>query len=142
MSGAVFNSVQIITVYRSPVGNFGLFLENMELLLEKLTLRKGIIITGDFNVHFHAETREARLLCQLFLSFGLFKSNHYNTRGNACLDNIFTNLNSEFFTINIVDPSLSDHLALSFVYNRDERALPVANSSIVMRPITQQAVPP
>ena len=103
-------------------------------------LSKGIIVTGDFNVHFHKETREARLLCQLFASFGLVKTNTESTRNGACLDNIFTNLSNYMYSISIMNPSLSDHLALSFEYRADNRNLQDIKFERVIRPITRRGL--
>jgi hypothetical protein len=44
----------LITLYRSPLGDFNKFAEILESLLSKLVNEKyQIIIIGDFNVHFN-----------------------------------------------------------------------------------------
>jgi exonuclease III len=49
--------ISIITLYRSPTGNFSFFLCNLEIVLQKLynsTLH--IIICGDINVYYRVES--------------------------------------------------------------------------------------
>src|SRR5699024_2908462 len=95
-AGIVVGNTVIVTIYRSSVGDFITFINKMSLLFNKLDLKKDIVVTGDFNVHFNKNVRETRLSVELFLSYALeLTINNNNTRGNNCLDNVFTNINSQ-----------------------------------------------
>lgn len=135
VTGIVYNNLQVITVYRSPSGDFDLYLSKLSDLLDRLDLKRGIVVTGDFNVHFELETRESQVLTDLFGSYGLLKTVTSLTRGSACLDNVFTNLNPELYSWQTVDPNMSDHLAVAFTIKN--RPVPTSNKRIIYRPITE-----
>ena len=97
VAGSVVDGVQILTIYRSPTGNFDLYLSKLDSVLGRLSYAKNVVITGDFNVHFENNTRQSQLLCSLFGSYGLYRTTTQATRLNACLDNIFTNIPKCFF---------------------------------------------
>ena len=42
----------IVCVYRSPMGDFNIFLDKISIMLEKLVEYRQVIISGDFNVWF------------------------------------------------------------------------------------------
>lgn len=114
MAGILFDDCQIVTVYRSPLGDFNIFVEKIILILDKLSLTgKKIIITGDFNTKFNTRDLEALQLCNVFESYGLKQTVFTNTRETSCLDNIFTNCESNSTTVKICDTNLSDHLGIS-----------------------------
>ena len=114
VAGFIVNGIQILTVYRSPAGNFELYLMRLDEVLGRLLHDRSIIVTGDFNVHFETNSKQSRSLCDLFASYGLYRTTAESTRMNACIDNIFTNINVSLYKINIVQPCLSDHLGISF----------------------------
>lgn len=104
----------IITLYRSPDGNF----ENFLLLLEKhlskcLSKHKRLILLGDFNVNFRGCSSNLTDLICLIQSFGLETCISDFTRvtefSATCIDNILTNLGDGFVT-GVIDPCLSDHM--------------------------------
>lgn len=86
--------------------------------MDSLDPRRGIILTGDFNVHFLLNSVDAQMICNLFASYGLSRVVSRPSRKNACLDNIFTNLNNNFH-YEIIDPNMSDHSAISFKIQYD-----------------------
>lgn len=106
--------LRIMTVYRSPNGDFNIFIEKISIALDILIKsNKLIFVTGDFNVQFqNVNDRNAQVLINIFSSFGLAPSTLTNTRLNNCLDNIFTNVHPINFEVNIIDTLLSDHFAI------------------------------
>ena len=79
-AGAICNGVQVVTIYRSPQGDYDRFLNRLDMLLKKLNMSKGVVLTGDFNVHFESSCRRAKLLCDLCTSYGLTKTVDGETR--------------------------------------------------------------
>jgi len=71
VAGVLCNNIQNITIYRSPRGDFNVYLGRLTHMLETLDLRKSTVVTGDFNVHFHVDGGEAESLCNLFLPMAL-----------------------------------------------------------------------
>lgn len=60
----------IINIYRSPSGDFSIFLETIEKLLNSIKTDFSIIIGGDFNVHFNKSENETVTL-RLVQSFSI-----------------------------------------------------------------------
>ncbi|KAK9685165.1 hypothetical protein QE152_g38263 [Popillia japonica] len=102
--------VNIITLYRSPRGDFLIFLDVLEQILKVLNNSRAIVC-GDFNVRFGTDDVNSLKLCNLFGSFGYSRAVDGPTRVKNCLDNIFTNFEPDAFTSMIYDPALSDHAA-------------------------------
>lgn len=105
----------IVTVYRSPSGNFHLFLENLDALLCYLSDRgKQIIICGDFNVDSLKECNRKNDLEVLLGSFNLTSVIDFPTRvvkdSSTLIDNTFID-QDKFKNINScpVENGLSDH---------------------------------
>lgn len=128
---------QILTVYRSPSGDFNKFLEILSCALGKLNSNQKIIVAGDFNVHFSTNSQRELDLCNMFLSFGLVKTVSFNTRGNACLDNVFVNFDDGLEVHKCDFSSFSDHDGIIVKYIAN---VPNFKSRIVFRPITDQGL--
>ena len=105
----------IITLYRSPTGNFDSFLLNLDRVLHSLynsTLH--FIICGDFNIDYLIESERKNQLENLLLSFNItsiisFPTRVQNTSATA-IDNIFldsTRLKEH--TVIPISNGLSDH---------------------------------
>nr|CAI5853499.1 unnamed protein product [Callosobruchus analis] len=139
LSSIHFHNTQIITVYRSPSSCFSNFLKCLELVLSKLQRNKTIIITGDFNVKFNTEDGNTMTLINLMESFGLRYTVYANTRGNACIDNIFTNLPNGKYCTTTVDLGISDHLGIVFCYSSSNN-ITLYNHRINIRPITEEGL--
>ena len=133
--GIKVQNVQIITVYRSALGDFNIFLDKIILLLDKLDITKNIVVTGDFNVHFNTADQRALQLCNLFGSFGLKQRVTVNTRNDSCLDNMITNLNESSMHASTCDLNLSDHLGICFSFEHTIKK-PASSKRINYRPIT------
>lgn len=102
--------VQLVTIYRSPRGNYQIFLDNLNLVLNKLDMSKHIFFTGDFNIHFNSINQQALEVSNLFSTLNLVGVVDFPTRGEAYLDNIFTSAQELIRTTYKVDLQyLSDH---------------------------------
>nr|CAI5865990.1 unnamed protein product [Callosobruchus analis] len=72
-------------------------------------------------------------------SFGLHYTVYANTRGNACIDNIFTNLPNGKYCTTTVDLGISDHLGIVFCYSSSNN-ITLYNHRINIRPITEEGL--
>lgn len=102
--------VSIINLYRSPKGDFTIFMNKLEEILYLINTDSRIIICGDFNVQFNTAHPHSVSLCDLLQSFGFIQSITENTRGNNCLDNIFLNFSHDNFVAYSTEALLSDHM--------------------------------
>uniref|UniRef100_A0A1Y1NEK0 Endonuclease/exonuclease/phosphatase domain-containing protein n=1 Tax=Photinus pyralis TaxID=7054 RepID=A0A1Y1NEK0_PHOPY len=133
--GLKYHNIEIVSIYRSPSGDFDIFMEQLLHMLETLNFRKLIIITGDFNVKFNTKDEQAHQLCNIFLTFGLKQSVFENTRMQSCLDNIFTNIPD--FSVTVFDTYFSDHNAVGFTLGiTSHKDCSGNNGRITYRPIT------
>lgn len=130
--------MQLITVYRTPDGDFNEFLNILTNVFKKLIILKPIIITGDFNVHFNEKDNRALELCNFFRSFNLTKTVKFNTRESRCLDNIFTNIDCSLTASEPVDLThTSDHMGILFKCNILDQN---PQTRIIFRPITDEGL--
>lgn len=137
VAGIVYGDVQMVSVYRSPKGDFQYYMNKLRLLLDRLDFSKGVVVSGDFNVHFENKCMEATLLTNLFESYGLTKTVSSPTRNDACLDNIFVNMDRGTLCVaETVDPCISDHLAISLSWEHKSH-VSGSKQRIVYRPITE-----
>lgn len=139
VAGVIFGDLQIVTVYRSPNGDFQMFMSNMSSVLSSLRNDKPIIILGDFNVHFNTRNADALELCNLFCTFGLSQFVFTNTRGGSCLDNVFSNLDSGALSVRVLDDNvsqISDHLALACGLKLVSDSVRSSATRVNYRPVT------
>ena len=104
----------VICLYRSPMGGFAYFLDQMELVLCKLyKVSTNIVICGDFNVNFIETTSRVYKLESLMASFSLFSTITFPTRNSdsshTIIDNIFIDTNKFNFFVQPLINGLSDH---------------------------------
>jgi hypothetical protein len=107
--------VYIITVYRSPVGNFNYFLQTLDKVLLSLympVLR--IIICGDININYLIENEQKRRLDNMLLMHYLTGIVNFRARINGTLataiDNIFLDISCfEEYSVCPFINDLSDH---------------------------------
>jgi hypothetical protein len=107
-------SVSIICIYRSPTGNFSYFLNQMEIILNKIykTSNK-IILCGNLNINYFNDSSRKDFLDSLLTSFNLFSTVTFPTRisNNSCtlIDNIYINIFRHEFSVHPLINGLSDH---------------------------------
>ena len=104
-----------MTIYRSPIGDFQHFINNLENILSKIYNNSNdIILCGDFNINYHINSSFQQSLDSLITSYGLSSIVSFPTRiqknSQTIIDNIF--INTFKFNNFKVYPSingLSDH---------------------------------
>ena len=100
----------VINIYRPPSGNFDLFLEILtELFTNINSLTKNIILAGDFNVIFNTDNLLKNRLCDFMHCFGLRPIVDFPTRYQNRIDNVFTNIDSDFYAVNKAEFLFTDH---------------------------------
>jgi hypothetical protein len=120
-------NICILTVYRSPVGNFQFFLNGLEAIL-KIVYKPNIllIICGDINVNYLEESKEKHELNALLNSYNLKSIIQFPTRitknSSTAIDNIFLDITKfVHFRISPVPNGLSDHDAQMLDIYTNER---------------------
>lgn len=113
-------NIIILSIYRSPSGDVGIFLDKLDTILILLTKqfpKSEIIITGDFNIDLIKPSKAEKELLDIIRSFSLSSTVNTPTRVTSSsatlLDNIFTTFKSEYVLTKHIDNTLSDHHALS-----------------------------
>lgn len=105
----------IIALYRPPLGKFDIFLDVFTSIMELINgCDCRIFIVGDFNVNFLIDSTNKSAIIDLFSSYGLRGIVSSATRGSACLDNIFTNVDECMGCV--IDLGFSDHLGVETKY--------------------------
>ncbi|KAK9891630.1 hypothetical protein WA026_015593 [Henosepilachna vigintioctopunctata] len=116
-------NLTIVSIYHSPSGSFDSFLLILEEILNSIDSSVNLIVCGDFNVHFNIRDQEesyhkikdkSKIICDLFRSFGLHRTIFHATRGDNCLDNIFTNFQAGEAETRVIGCDFSDHKAQTF----------------------------
>jgi len=108
-------TIGIVNLYRSPLGNFNYFLNELEILLHSVSRNSmRLIICGDFNINFMVDTNHKRLLNSLLATFGLYGTVDFPTRifnnNLMTIDNIFINTaNQNSISVYPWINGLSDH---------------------------------
>ena len=112
----LLNSNTIIcTLYRSPLGDFDIFISELEKMLTFLEPEENkIIISGDFNLNFALQNKQVELCTDLFATYNLYGQVTTPTRLNGdcgtLIDNIFTNVDDMLHKVH--EYKLSDHMAV------------------------------
>jgi hypothetical protein len=109
-------SIFIVTAYRSPLGNFQLFLSKLGSMLDVLIgscESSRIILTGDFNCDMLSNTRNREDFVNLLRSFNLFNNVSSPTRctnhTRTLLDDIISNIDPNLITTKVISSDISDH---------------------------------
>jgi hypothetical protein len=107
--------VVLLELYRSPSGSFDVFIERLEILLYRLERFKDykVIICSDLNIDVRYKSMRSDIFLCVLRRFGFYCGNFSPTRGSSCLDNIVCNLDSWCYSVDVHNPCLSDHFALS-----------------------------
>ena len=76
--------VCVITVYRSPLGNFNHFLQSIDAVLQTLyTPAQSFIICGDININYLVVSEQRKQLDNLLLLYNLKSIVDFPTRYNC-----------------------------------------------------------
>ena len=110
-----FYKICIMTIYRSPSGDFQYFINTLEMILNKIhNSFNDIILCGDFNINYYINSTLKQSLDSLITSYGLSSIVTFPTRiqRNSCtiIDNIFINtFKFNNFSVYPTINGLSDH---------------------------------
>lgn len=106
----------VIVIYRSPKGDESLFLEKLECMLNFFSSshwkKYKIVLGGDLNSSFDVNEPQKQSVVSfknLLRQFNFELANRKPTRGRACLDNIFTNLDRTNIVSEVTPFHYSDH---------------------------------
>jgi hypothetical protein len=105
----------IITIYRSPTGDFQYFIHNLEKILSMIYSNTiEIIICGDININYLIDFTHKQLLDSLLTSYGLCSTVQFPTRiqnnSHSATDTIFINtFKFSSFSVYPILNGLSDH---------------------------------
>ncbi|XP_039301138.1 uncharacterized protein LOC120356287 [Nilaparvata lugens] len=141
------NSIIVVSIYRSPDGDFEQFIGRLDDLLNVLTGQHGsrVMIGGDFNIHLEVPSRERNDFSNLLRGHGLFVANHLPTRETACLDTVATDLESWEYRVEVFDPMVSDHCAVVLTMKQDTGDEPPqtwhSNYSFSSRSVRDELIP-
>lgn len=104
----------IISLYRSPTGDFNVFLNLLMSLLEKIQHQhNNVILGGDFNVNFNKLDHKVTTLLDGLKTYNLRKLVKFNTRNDNCIDNVFSNIEKDLINVNSFETALSDHYGIA-----------------------------
>lgn len=104
----------VVLCYRSPSGDYDVFLDCLNRLLFKIVnVKCQIILGGDFNINFRNDSRQLRCLFNVMSTFNLVHCVYLPTRVQAfsetTIDNVFTNNIKNISKVGIMDTVISDH---------------------------------
>lgn len=130
-------NTQVITVYRSPDGDLNKYFEIMTSVFDKIDISSNLIVAGDFNVHFETPNSKQQMTNFFFNAYNLHPSVNFNTRENACLDNVYINFLKHNLEINPYSlETISDHSGIIVVTPFDLKQNHATR--VTFRPITEQ----
>ena len=107
--------VCVITVYRSPLGNFNHSLQSLDAVLQTLyTPAQSFIICGDVNINYLVVSEQRKQLDNLLLLYNLVSIVNFPTRHNhtssSAIDNIFIDISCfHDYSLTLFYNDLSDH---------------------------------
>lgn len=115
--GVKYRSFYIICCYRSPSGNFKLFLEKLEEVMSLYARgRNKLVLAGDFNVDLLVDSRERLQLEAMLSTYNLKQHVRKPTRVEkwSLLDHFYTNFDLLDRKVDVLDRNelLSDHSAV------------------------------
>jgi hypothetical protein len=137
-------NICIITIYRSPSGNFSCFLQTLNNVLQSLyTPALHIIICGDINVNYLVENEQKQQLQNLLLMYNLTGTVNFPTRiikaSASAIDNFFIDTSRLVdFTVSPFANNLSDHDAQILMLNIPVQIHP--NKSTLVRRMDDHAI--
>jgi hypothetical protein len=123
---STFNKLCILAIYRSPMGDFTNFLQQLDLILQKLFNNKhNIIICGDVNVNYLVDNNRKSQLDAILHSYNLMGIVKFPTRfgltSKMTIDNFFidTSTFKEYELYPLIN-GLSDHHAQLLVITKEQ----------------------
>lgn len=136
VTGVIIHSFKVIilTIYRSPDGDFSNFIEKLDSLLNSLIdFKYELLVFGGFNVDFLVNSVNTFNLCNVFRMYGCFCTVDQPTRGKTCLDNMFTTINKSLYNVSVYDLGFSDHRAIISNINIEMNLTSSQGQSYILR---------
>jgi hypothetical protein len=108
--------IVLVCIYRLPDGDFRIFLKNLEIVIQKVLLkRKRVILCGDWNINVMEDSATSRELKNLLLLYSLVNTvtspTSITTESLSLIDVIVTNKQAYECPSMVLDLGYSDHLA-------------------------------
>ena len=133
----------IISVYRSPSGNFTTFLRNLDSILNTWYNNKTIfVICGDTNINYLENCKKRQQLDALLQTYNIIGTVSFPTRiaagSNTAIDNIFLTKTTNH-TISPRINGLSDHDAQLLVIE-NTTVTKLSNNIFIKRDINDQSI--
>jgi hypothetical protein len=126
------SKLYVVCIYRAPDGEIDIFLDKLEILIQKLLSRnKFLLLCGDWNIDLSYINKNQQALIDLMERYNFINTVHTPTRitksTSSMIDLMFVNgclYNSPTFNL---DLGLSDHLAqmLSVVFYKSKSVSPI-----------------
>lgn len=132
------NKLVILSVYRPPSGNFEIFIETLDEVLDKINKeKKYVLLCGDLNIDDLLNTPQKNIFNALLTTHNLNKCTKGPTRITkntvSSIDYIITNLQNQYLG-KILTTGLSDHEGQEItIYN----TLPMESSNIDVKSLTR-----
>lgn len=101
--------VQIVSICRSPDGNYQIYLVNLSLLFSKLDHSKHIFVTDDFNIHFNNKNAPTLEITNRFCTMNLFGVVDFPAGGKWCVNNLQAPSNIMLLKLSDYDVELVEH---------------------------------
>ena len=133
----------VVCIYRSPDGNYRIFLKNLEYVIQKIqSKRKKVLLCGDWNLNFLADNIKIHELENLLESYDLINTVSSPTRitssSESLIDVIVSNKKYTKQRAEVIDLGLLDHLA-QILNTQSEKRTNILNT-IVKRQFTNSRV--
>jgi hypothetical protein len=125
----MYNKVCILTIYRSPKGNFKNFLKQLDLILQKLYDNKhNIIICGDVNVNYLLDNKDKSQLNAVLHSYNLSSTVTFPTRiglnSHTAIDSVLIDISSiGKYDLYPLTNGISDHDAQLLIINMIQKQI-------------------
>ena len=120
----------LICVYRSPQGDFDLFLRNLDILLDIVFNWKPnllVILSGDFNCNLLIHGSKQNNFLNLLNSYQLNVHSYAITRvsSTAALDLTISNIDTTYVESLVISSDISDHSPVISRFNIKHKSLPI-----------------
>lgn len=132
------NKLVILSVYRPPSGNFEIFIETLDEVLDKINKeKKYVLLCGDLNIDDLLNTPQKNIFNALLTTHNLNKCTKGPTRITkntvSSIDYIITNLQNQYLG-KILTTGLSDHEGQEITIYK---TLPMESSNIDVKNLTR-----
>jgi hypothetical protein len=139
-------NIIVLCIYRSPSGNFGHFVNMIDIVLKLLYKPKiEFIICGDFNVNFLEDGGRKKQLSLLMQSDNIFHTVEFSTRiskkSNTAIDNSFIdNARLNSFEVTYISNGVSGHDAQCLVIKNNLNLEKQTTHEVTTRLVNKESI--